>query len=147
MKKLGQILDNILLGLIFLSIVQIIVDDLSIIYAFSERIGVYMIWAGVIFDLVFTIEFFVRMIISLKNKNFKNYFLYQKGWIDFAASLPLLLLNSGPSFVSLITSGAAAGSRSIINVLKVIRAIRVTRILRLLRCSRSSARSRIRNPG
>lgn len=133
MKKLGKVLDNILLFLILLSIVQVVVDDLSVMYAFSERISLYMLFAGVGFDLIFSIEFIVRSIAALKNKRFGIYFIYEKGWIDLIASLPLLLLNSGPATVAYFTAGSVSASRTVFSSLKVIRAIRVTRILRLLR--------------
>lgn len=133
MKKLVKILDNILLVIILLSIVQIIMDDVSVLKGWGDNFGFVMIIIGVAFDLIFSIEFIVRAIVAIKNKDFKNYFFYRKGWIDFVASIPLLATSSGPMFYLAITGKAAKGGRSMINVLKVIKAIRVTRILRLLR--------------
>ena len=63
-----------------------------------------------------------------------QYFIRNRGWIDFAASIPLLLLSSGPAFIALVTGGSAAFALGgILNVLKVVKAIRIARILRLLR--------------
>ncbi|GAG80519.1 unnamed protein product, partial [marine sediment metagenome] len=58
----------------------------------------------------------------------------ERGWIDFLASVPLLMFNSGPTAFALITGGTALmGLGGILNLLKVIKAIRIARILRLLR--------------
>lgn len=130
MKKL---VDNLLLFLIFLSIIQILVEETGIILNWQAPFGLSMVIIGFAFDLIFSIEFIVRSIIALKNKRFKTYFLYENGWIDFIASLPLLLSNSGPLFIVAVTGKTAAGGRSMANLIKVIKAIRVTRILRLLR--------------
>ena len=36
-------------------------------------------------------------------KKGRYYFLEEKGWIDFLASVPLLVLNSGPAFFAVLT--------------------------------------------
>ncbi len=63
-----------------------------------------------------------------------SYLLKQRGWIDFLASIPLLLLNSFPHALALLAgAGLLSGLGSFLNTLKVIKAIRIARILRLLR--------------
>ena len=58
----------------------------------------------------------------------------RRGWVDLAASVPLILLNSGPAVLALAAGGVSVlGLGGILNVLKVIKAIRIARILRLLR--------------
>ncbi len=131
MKKL---IDNLLLFLIALSIVQLVLEEVGIILNWQDSFGLSMVIAGFIFDLIFSIEFLVRSVVALKNGKFKTYFLYENGWIDFVASLPLLLSNSGPLFFMTMTGRVVSGGgRSMANLIKVIKAIRVTRILRLLR--------------
>lgn len=139
-KKFWKLIDNLLLIIIFVSIIQIIVGDFAVIGRWSERFSwgngfdIGMIIAGFAFDAIFTLEFMVRAIVAVQNRDFKNYFFYRKGWIDLIASLPLLLLISAPSFYVYMTTGEVAGvSRMMIGNLKIIKAIRVTRILRLLR--------------
>jgi len=133
MKRFVDFLENFLTVIILLSIVQIIIDDIAVINLWSENFSMIMIFCGLAFDIIFSIEFIIRSIVALKNRKFLYYFLYEKGWIDFVASIPLLATNSGPLFYLAITGKATSGARSIVNVLKVIKAIRVTRILRLLR--------------
>ncbi len=140
MKKLVVFIDNSLLILIVLSVIQIFIGDLAVINGwFSSKASHIlfdksMIIAGFTFDTIFSIEFTVRSIIALKHKNFVEYFFYRRGWIDFLASLPLLITNSFPQFYSLVVIGALSnGGRGMINTLKAVKAVRVTRILRLLR--------------
>lgn len=133
MKKILKIVDAVLLTAIVLSVAQIIVDDIGVMNAWDTNFQDSMIVSGFVFDLLFSIEFIIRTIAALQKKEFKKYFFYQNGWIDFLASLPLLLLNSGPQLVLLVFTHTETGMRSIANLLKIIRAIRVTRILRVLR--------------
>lgn len=133
MKRFAKFIDNLLLLIIFLSIVQLVVDDLGTIKQWGDSFTKWMIYVGFAFDVIFSIEFIVRSITALKRKNFIEYFMYCRGWIDFFASIPLLILSSGPSLIVSLSGQAAASGRSMFNIFKVIKAIRVTRVLRLLR--------------
>jgi len=63
-----------------------------------------------------------------------DYLFRERGWIDFMASIPLLLFNSLPNTLALRAgAGLMSGLGSFLNVLKVIKAVRIARILRLLR--------------
>ena len=96
--------------------------------------GRWIIWAGLGFDLFFTIEFLTRMYLALMAGKGTQYFFRERGWIDFLASIPLLLLNSLPHALALLAgAGLLSGLGSFLNVLKVIKAVRIARILRLLR--------------
>lgn len=133
MRTAKKILDYILLGVIFLSIIQIVVDDLGLILNWGNQFHVWMVVLGFAFDFIFTTEFTVRSISAIRKGKFWHYIKHEKGWIDFLASIPLLLLNSGPMLFMLITGGGSEGERSVANLLKVIRAVRISRILRVLR--------------
>ena len=86
------------------------------------------------FDLFFTIEFFTRLYVALSSRQGATYFFLERGWVDFLASIPLLLLNSLPHALALLAgAGLISGLGSFLNVLKVIKAVRIARILRLLR--------------
>ena len=70
-----------------------------------------------------------------------DYFFRQRGWVDFLASIPLLVLNSGPAALGILAGGVTvAGMAGMVNVLKVVKAIRIARILRLLRVLKVFAR-------
>ncbi|HOJ49432.1 MAG TPA: ion transporter [Spirochaetota bacterium] len=96
----------------------------------------FFIYINFVFDFVFTLEFIIRSVIS-KNKNgFRYYLTTGLGWIDFVSSIPLLVLNSGPSLYSYLTNdftSTAASFISFVSVMKIAKIIRVTRIFRLLR--------------
>ncbi|OHD56946.1 MAG: hypothetical protein A2Y33_08270 [Spirochaetes bacterium GWF1_51_8] len=140
MKTFKKIIDNFLLFIILLSIAQIIIDDLAIIGSWTtalpwaKDLDLWMIIVGFAFDVIFTLEFLVRAIAALAKGRFVQYFIYEKGWIDLIASIPLLVLLSGPAFYEYVFNGVIAikGNRFVGN-LKIIKAIRVSRILRLLR--------------
>ncbi len=127
--------ENFILVSIFLVVIQTFLDDYSHYALWSVKARNILLITGFFFDLTFTIEFIVRSILAIRKKEFKLYFLYRRGWVDFLASIPLLLLNSGPSLYFLIRGYHSAGKATIgvLNVLKIVKAIRITRILRLIR--------------
>jgi len=135
MKKDRSILENIIMILIFLVMVQTFLDDFANIMDFSWHIRKILIITGFVFDLIFTLEFAVRFFRALTagKGEVRNYFLKRRGWIDLIASIPLLLLNSGPAFFALYTGMVIGGFGGVLNVLKVVKAVRIARILRLLR--------------
>jgi len=66
--------------------------------------------------------------------NLKEYMGKGQGWIDFIASVPLVVLNSGPAFIALMAgSGVLFSVGGILNILKIVKTVRIARILRLLR--------------
>ncbi len=94
-----------------------------------------LLFTGLFFDLLFSIEFSLRTVWSHHEKGFRHYFIHERGWIDFLSSFPLLLLDSGPSAYLLLFGHIhqSPSALEVINIFKVIKAIRVTRILRLIR--------------
>lgn len=133
MKKHIKLLDSILIVLIVISVLQIIVDDLGIIYKWGDTFDFSMAVSGFAFDFIFSVEFIVRSISASRKKKFKEYFFHQRGWVDFLSSVPLLLLNSGPTLYMDLFGEHHLATRSLANLLKLIKAIRVTRVLRILR--------------
>jgi len=133
-KKTKGLLENIVLAVIFLVLVQTLIEDLAVIREWSWNARQILIITGFFFDLFFTIEFLVRLYAAMAEGKVREYFVLRRGWIDLLASVPLLLLNSGPSaFAVILGGGAIGGAAGILNVLKVVKAVRIARILRLLR--------------
>lgn len=127
--------ENFILVAIVLVIVQMFFDELSRYLHWSIATRNFLLFAGLFFDITFSAEFTVRTILAKKKGNAPHYWLYERGWVDFLSSFPLLLLDSGPS-VYLLLSGhihEAGATIGILNILKVVKAIRITRILRLVR--------------
>jgi hypothetical protein len=119
---------------ILLVIVHTFIFELSIARHWDVFARDILIVSGFVFDLFFTIEFLVRSALSAKKTSILDYWLYERGWVDFLSSVPLLVLDSGPAAYMILTGHVQAESLiGVLNVLKVVKAIRVTRILRLVR--------------
>jgi hypothetical protein len=134
MRKIGNILESIVVVAILLVLAHTFLEDYSILAGWTVDSRRWIIWAGLGFDLFFTVEFLTRMYLAITNREGVDYFFRQRGWIDFFASIPLLLLNSLPNVLALMAgAGLLTGIGSFLNVLKVIKAVRIARILRLMR--------------
>lgn len=132
--KIRSFFESIVIIAIVLVLVQTFLEDLAVVLGWSWNVRKVLIMAGFGFDLFFTIEFLTRFFAALGNREANEYFLHQKGWIDFFASIPLLLFNSGPVMLALtLGAGGVAGLGGVFNILKVAKAVRIARILRLLR--------------
>ena len=138
MKKvldIKKILETFILTAIILVIIQTFLDEYSRYAHWSVRARNILLVTGFCFDLIFSIEFTVRSAYSGRRGKFLSYIKYERGWVDFISSFPLLFLDSGPSLFFLLTVDAHSGAGVIgaMNVLKVVKAVRITRILRLVR--------------
>lgn len=134
MTRTRSMLENIVVVAIILVLAQTLLEDLAILLGWSVSIREIVLLAGLFFDLFFTIEFIARCYDAYRYRRLSTYLWYERGWIDFMASVPLLILNSGPASIALLTGGASiTGVGGLLNVLKVVKAIRIARVLRLLR--------------
>ncbi len=134
-KRIVSFFETFIITAIFLVLIQTFMEDFSVLLDWTIPWRNYLLFAGLVFDIIFTIEFLFRMGFAIYRGKVKEYIFYKKGWIDFIASVPLLLFSSGPVVWTIITkAGILAGfSGNFFNILKVIKAIRIARILRLLR--------------
>ena len=134
-KNIIPIIENVIIILIILVLIQTFLDEISIIRNWCISARKFLIVTGFLFDLIFTIEFILRIRSAAKKRKIKMYLMFQRGWVDFLASIPLLLLNSTPTLLVTFSSISAIGVQGagLLNVLKIAKAIRITRILRLLR--------------
>ena len=133
-SKIVALLENIVIIAIVLVLVQTFLQDLASLYNWTWSTRRLLIFIGFGFDVFFTIEFLVRIYFAVLNRRGTQYFFFERGWVDFIAAVPLLLLNSGPAVLAIAAGGVSvAGFGGMVNVLKVVKAIRIARILRLLR--------------
>lgn len=130
-----QFWENLILVAIVLVIVHTFLYDLGILLRWRMDVKNLIILAGLFFDTLFTVEFIVRSIVRGRKKQLLAYWLYQRGWVDFLSSIPLLVFSSGPQVFLLFSVGTGEGLAAIgvLNILKIVKAIRVTRVLRLIR--------------
>jgi hypothetical protein len=134
MNRTRTFLENLVILAIVLVLVQTFLEDLATLLSWSVSVREALLVAGFVFDLFFTVEFIVRGYDAWRYRRFGYYFWYDRGWIDFLASVPLLVLNSGPAMLAFLAGGVSiVGAGSMLNVLKVVKAIRIARVLRLLR--------------
>lgn len=133
-SKTGSFFENLVIVFIFLVLIQTFLEDFAILVGWSWQIRSILVFTGMGFDIFFVTEFLVRLFYAISGGRVKHYLIHQRGWIDFLASVPLLMLNSGPTGISMILGGSAfLGLGGFLNVLKVVKAVRIARILRLLR--------------
>lgn len=134
--KIKNVLENFIILAIILVLIQTFLEELAILLNWEVKARNILTLAGLFFDFIFTVEFITRLVLASKKKKGKTYFFYERGWIDFLSSIPLLLLNSLPASIIIIFDipetyfGLGIG---IVNILKVVKAVRITRILRLIR--------------
>ncbi len=134
MSKTRSFLENLVLVAIVLVLVQTFLEDLATVLGWTVATRRALLLAGFFFDLFFTVEFLVRCYDAFRYRRLGFYLWFDRGWIDFLASVPLLLLNSGPSVLAMYVGGVSIiGVGGMLNVLKVVKAIRIARVLRLLR--------------
>ncbi|MFP4483722.1 MAG: ion transporter [Spirochaetota bacterium] len=133
-SKVVAFLENVVILAIVLVLVQTFLQDLASLYSWTWPSRRVLLFIGFGFDIFFTIEFLVRLYFAVLQKRGARYFLHERGWVDFVASIPLLLLDSGPAVLALAAGGVSVvGFGAMVRVLKVVKAIRIARILRLLR--------------
>lgn len=134
MSRTRSFLENVVLLAIILVLVQTFLEDLATLLAWSAAIQRSLLLTGFFFDLFFAVEFLTRSYDAFRYHRLGRYLWFDRGWIDFLASVPLLLFNSGPSLLALYVGGVSiVGVAGMLNVLKVVKAIRIARVLRLLR--------------
>ncbi|MCD6121742.1 MAG: ion transporter [Spirochaetales bacterium] len=133
-KKITNFFEMLVVTAILLVLIQMFLEDFAVVSGWSMDIQKKLSISGFCFDLFFTIEFLTRLFYAVANKKTYYYLTRGRGWIDFFASVPLLMFNSGPTIFALFFSGTAIlGIGGIFNVLKVIKTIRIARVLRFLR--------------
>ena len=132
--KARSFIEGLVITAIVLVLIQTFFEDLSIVLGWDWSVRRVLLTAGFGFDLFFTMEFLLRFFTAVSRGEGIEYLLHRKGWIDFFASVPLLIFNSSPVMMAVYFGGSTvAGLGGVFNVLKVAKAIRIARILRLLR--------------
>jgi len=132
-RQVSDVLEPIVTAAIVLVLLQTVAEDILVISNSTWTIRRVFIYSGFAFDLFFTLEFLIRSWNAICSRSLRRYILFENGWVDFVASIPLLVLTSGPILLSTIRGTVFVGTGTLIGLLKVVKAVRMARILRLLR--------------
>ncbi|MFW6215857.1 MAG: hypothetical protein ACOC45_07910, partial [Alkalispirochaetaceae bacterium] len=94
-SRLRESLENLVIIAIILVLFQTFFEDLAVVLRWSAGARRLLTISGFAFDLFFTLEFLIRLYDAYRYRRLGEYMLEERGWLDFLASVPLLLLNSG----------------------------------------------------
>lgn len=132
--RLRGALEQIVIVAIVLVLIQSFLEDFAVVARWSAAARTALAVSGFVFDLFFSIEFLARSYDAWRRYSLREYIYHERGWVDFLASVPLLIFSSGPAVMALAAGGVTvAGLGRMLNVIKVVKAVRVARVLRLLR--------------
>ncbi len=113
-----------------LAAAQALLEDLSVLatWPVSARQAVGL--AGFLLDLFFASEFLARLGLALGEGRAGGYLGRERGWLDFLAGAPLLMLVSGPWALDLLL-GTGLCSTGLLAAARAARALRLLRPVRL----------------
>jgi hypothetical protein len=105
-----------------------------------------LLYSGFLFDLFFSAEFLIRLYAAALNRRTGDYFLRRGGWIDFLASVPLIVFGSGPALLGLLAGGLPLAGAGGFGVFGLLRMPRTLRLLRFLKACKRHPESRAVGP-
>ena len=132
-RRIGNVIEGIVTAAIILVLLQTLAEDIFVLAGAAWPVRRIFLYSGFAFDLFFTLEFLIRSWDAVASREFGRYLFRRNGWVDFVASVPLLVFTSGPEVIALAGGTAFAGTGALIGLLKVVKAVRMARVLRLLR--------------
>lgn len=145
-SRFSQLVQVFLSFVLLLGILQLFLEDLSLVARWPWTLRRFLVVSAIIIDSILTLEFGIRSGKALIHKNLFHYMLREFGWVDFVSSLPLLILDSGPRFLALVSgvaiSGSVAGIFGIFRIVRFVRIIRLLRFTRLLKAAEQFKESR-----
>jgi hypothetical protein len=132
---LGRFFEPLFLVLIILVIMQTFSEELATFMNYTVALRKKLLLAGFGFDLAFTIEFIARLSRASRRGGAGKYMTKEYGFIDFIASIPLLVFHSGPLVYLTFFAGKIGffTSLSALSIMKIIKPIRIARTLRYIR--------------
>ena len=132
---LGRFFEPLFFILIILVILQTFSEEFAAFMNYSVNLRKMLLLAGFGFDLIFTAEFIARLCRASRKGGAGQYMTKEYGFIDLVASIPLLLLHSGPLVYLTFFSGKIGllTSLTALSLMKIIKPIRIARTLRYIR--------------
>jgi hypothetical protein len=116
-------------AVVFFALAEILCEDFAVLFGLPLGLRRLIQCAGFGFDLFFTVWFLVGLYAASLNRKTRRFLGFEGAWMDFLASVPLLVLYSGPAMFSF----AAGGLPLIPPLAQVTRNLRFLRFLKIFR--------------
>ncbi len=120
----------LLAAAIGLAVAQALLEDVSVLAAWPATPREAVRLAGFFLDLYFTSEFLARLGVALGERRAGSYLGRKRGWLDFLAGAPALMLASGPWAADALF-GAGLSTAGLLAAARSARAFRLLRPARL----------------
>ncbi len=125
---------RLLFVLVLLVPLQLLLQEGAILFGrpWSERLMLLLL--GGALDLVFVVDFVVRLYLSMIRRRGIAYLAKRRGWADFLGSVPVFVFLSGPVLFGILAGGSVPfGSGQLLHPLLTARLLQSLYLLRLLR--------------
>ena len=111
-----------------IALAQVFGEDLALLGGSSLFVRRLLIYVGLFCDLFFTSQFLVGLYGASLNRKARRYFLYEGGWMDFLAAVPVLVLYSAPAVFGLV-----AGAPLVSGAARLSLGVRFLRFMKIFR--------------
>ncbi|MDT8299722.1 MAG: ion transporter, partial [Spirochaetaceae bacterium] len=101
--RFRNLIEGLVTTAIILVLIQTIAEDVLVMSGASWMVRRIFLYTGFAFDLFFTVEFLIRSWDAMTRRSYGRYIFRENGWVDFVASVPLLIFTSGPEVLALST--------------------------------------------
>jgi hypothetical protein len=136
---LGKPAEGFFFLVVVLGVMQTFAADYADFVGMAAHLRKTLILAGFAVDLVFSVEFLIRAVMSGRRGGGFAYLTHEGGFVDFVVSFPLIVFLSGPLVWTTVfpaRTGAIAGVVSMLGGLRFLEAVRVSRVVRSLELAR-----------
>ena len=130
--------DNILIILVIISLSCIFVEDFLKFLDAGDMIK-YIQLICLLFDVIFVFEFILRSLIYFLKEETKAYIFHKRGWIDFIASMPVLIFISIPVFFhNFLDISIPLLTYAVPNSLLMLRFLRILKLVKAVKYKKSA---------
>ena len=125
---------RLLFVLVLLVPLQLLLQEGAILFSQPWSIRFMLLLLGGTLDLVFVVDFVVRLYLSMIRRRGIEYLGQGRGWADFLSSVPVFMFLSGPVLFGIFAGGSVPfGSGEFVHPLLTARLLQALYLLRLLR--------------
>ena len=142
-STLTAVLKGIVILAVIATVAQAVLENIAMILGrpWQERYLLLLVGFGL--DLFFTAEFLTRFYVATLHRRLGRYLLRERGWVSFIASVPVVVLFSGPAVIAAVIGGlplsGLAGTFGAVAAFRIAALLRVLRLLPVFIGGRDSA--------